>query len=265
MDSQSKIDKTSDDKNKDKRQGHHVMIFGASSGIALEFARPFAAKKARFTLVARDEDKLKDISADLYTRGARDVSIVAYSLDSLEGSYEATRAIIKQTDAPDTALIAQGILGDNEELLHSPKKMEQMLQINVMSPVGIMMALEESMVVRGKGTIAVFSSVAGDRGRASNFAYGSSKALITAFTSGMRARLTKSGVNVLTIKPGMVATAMTDHLPRSPLMANPKAVANDIIKAITKHEAVVYTPSFWRFIMFIISHLPEGIFRRLKF
>ncbi|MBC7532693.1 MAG: SDR family NAD(P)-dependent oxidoreductase [Oligoflexus sp.] len=250
---------------KEKKNPHHVMIFGASSGIALEFARPFADRKARFTLIARDEDKLKDISADLYTRGAKNVAIVCYSLDALEGSYAATKEIIKQTEAPDTVLIAHGILGDNDALMKSPQAMDLLFRVNVLSPIGILMALEEAMGERKRGTIAVISSVAGDRGRASNFAYGSTKSAISEFTSGLRARLLPKGVFVLTVKPGMVATAMTEHLPRSPLMASPKKVSRDIIKAISQKTPVLYTPSFWRLIMFIIRHLPEFIFSRLKF
>ena len=253
------------DKGRDKKAPHHVMIFGASSGIALEFARPFADRKARFTLIARDEDKLKDISADLYTRGAKNVAIVCYSLDALEGSYAATKEIIKQTEAPDTVLIAHGILGDNDELMKSPQAMDLLFRVNVLSPIGILMALEEAMGQRKRGTIAVISSVAGDRGRASNFAYGSTKSAISEFTSGLRARLLPKGVFVLTVKPGMVATPMTEHLPRSPLMASPKKVSRDIIKAISQKTPVLYTPSYWRLIMFIIRHLPEFIFSRLKF
>lgn len=253
------------DGEKDKKKPHHVMIFGASSGIALEFARPFADRKARFTLIARDEDKLKDISADLYTRGAKNVAIVTYSLDALEGSYTATREIIKQTETPDTVLIAHGILRDNDELLESTAAMDLLFRVNLLSPIGIMMALEESMGARQRGTIAVISSVAGDRGRGSNFAYGSSKAALSEFTSGLRARLAPKGVFVLTVKPGMVATAMTDHLPRSPLMASPQKAAKDIIAAISRRQPVLYTPFFWRWIMVIIRHLPESIFSRLKF
>ncbi len=250
---------------KTKKPVHHVMIFGASSGIAMEFAKPLAEKKARFTLVARDEEKLRDISADLYARGASEVAVVAYNLDTLEGSYQGTAAIIQQTEAPDTVLIAHSILGDNEQLLSSPKSMNELYSVNVLSPIGILMALEGPMAERGKGTIAVISSVAGDRGRASNFAYGSTKAAITAYTSGFRARMALKNVQVLTIKPGMVATAMTDHLPRSPLMANPQTVARDIIRAIGKKANVLYTPWFWRWIMQIIVHLPEAVFKKLKF
>ena len=260
-----KIDKENEKEKEKKRNPHHVMIFGASSGIALEFARPFADRKARFTLIARDEEKLQDISADLYTRGAKNVAIVTYSLDALEGSYAATREIIKQTEAPDTVLIAHGILGDNENLLKSPYEMDLLYRVNLLSPIGVLMALEDAMGTRGRGTIAVISSVAGDRGRGSNFAYGASKAALSEFTSGLRARLQNKGVFVLTIKPGMVATAMTEHLPRSPLMANPRLVARDIVRAIGRKKPVVYTPGYWGWIMLIIRHLPEYVFSRLRF
>ena len=248
-----------------ERNVHHVMVFGASSGIAMEFCKFYATRKVRFTLVGRDEDKLKDISDDLYTRGAKDVNLVCYPLDSLEGSYEAARSIIQQTEAPDTVLIAHGLLGDNEQLLHSAKAMDQLFRVNVLSPIGILMALEEAMALRGQGVVAMISSVAGDRGRASNFAYGSTKAAMTAFASGLRARLAPKGVHVLTVKPGMVATAMTAHLPISPLMANPKMVAEQIIRGIMRKDNVIYTPKFWRVIMLIIRLIPEKIFMKLKF
>lgn len=244
---------------------HHVMIFGASSGIAMEFARFYAPRKVRFTLVGRDAEKLQDISDDLYARGAKEVFFSACALDGLESSYEATRAIVKQSEVPDTVLIAHGILGENNQLMSSPQAMDELFRVNVGSPVGILMALEEVMVPRARGVIAVISSVAGDRGRASNFAYGSTKAAVTAFASGLRARLASKGVHVLTVKPGMVATAMTAHLPRSPLMAKPRVVARQIIGGILKRQNVIYTPSFWRLIMFIISHIPEKIFMKLKF
>jgi decaprenylphospho-beta-D-erythro-pentofuranosid-2-ulose 2-reductase len=243
----------------------HIMIFGASSGIAMEFARLYAPTKARFTLIARDSDKLKDISDDLFARGAKDVAMVAYSLDSLQGSFEATRDIVRQTEAPDIVLIAHGLLETNDALLKSAKAMNRLLKVNIHSPIGMLMALEDEMAARKGGVIAVISSVAGDRGRASNFAYGSTKAAITAFVSGLRARLRPRGVHVITVKPGMVDTAMTEHLPRSPLMAHPNAVARDIVKAIIRKKAVVYTPGFWRLIMYVIVRIPENLFLRLKF
>ncbi len=251
--------------NPSEKNIHHVMIFGATSGIAIEFARLFASRRTRFTLVGRDEEKLKDLSDDLYTRGTKDVSVVRYPLESLEGNYEATRSIIRQTEAPDTVLIAHGILGENDQLMKSAPEMEQLMKVNILSPVGILMALGDAMGEKGRGTIAVISSVAGDRGRASNFAYGSTKAAITAFVSGYRARLAAKGVHVMTVKPGMVATAMTDHLPRSPLMADPKRVAKDIFQGLVKRKTVIYTPSFWRWIMLVIRCIPESIFMKLKF
>lgn len=244
---------------------HHVMIFGATSGIAVEFARIYAPRKVRFTLVARDEEKLRDLSNDLYTRGAKEVTLLPYSLEDLVASFEATKAIIQKASVPDTVLIAHGLLGDNENLMGSATAMNELIHVNVLSPIGIMMALEEAMTPRKKGVIAMISSVAGDRGRASNFAYGSTKAAISAFASGLRARLAPRGIHVLTVKPGMVATAMTSHLKPSPLMANPKKVADDIIQGIIKRKNVVYTPRFWQLIMFVIEHIPEKIFMKLKF
>lgn len=247
------------------KNAHRVMIFGASSGIALEFARRFAERGAILTLIARDSEKLKDLSADLLVRGAKDVSLCAFPLDDLQRSYEATLEIVRQTDTPHTVLIAHGVLGEQEELLADPSSIQRLYQVNVLSPIGILTALENVMMKKGRGTIAVISSVAGDRGRASNFVYGSSKAAISSFVSGMRARLARTKITLITVKPGMVATAMTAHLPRSPLMATAARVADDIIAAVVNKREVLYTPWFWRWIMLVIRCLPEFIFKKLRF
>ena len=116
------------------------------------------------------------------------------------------------------------------------------------------------------GTIAVISSVAGDRGRGSNHAYGAAKAGLTAFCSGLRARMRTRRVHVVTVKPGFIDSPMTTHITRKgALWATPEAIANGIVDAIDKKRDVVYLPGFWRLIMLVIAHIPEGIFKRLKF
>jgi decaprenylphospho-beta-D-erythro-pentofuranosid-2-ulose 2-reductase len=127
-----------------------------------------------------------------------------------------------------------------------------------------MSVVGERLATQGTGCVAVISSVAGDRGRESNYVYGSAKALVTAFASGLRQRLSKRGVQVLTIKPGFVDTPMTAHLPKGALWAQPEQVALEIIQAIEKKKHVIYTPGFWRLIMLIIRHIPEAVFVRLK-
>jgi short-subunit dehydrogenase len=162
-------------------------------------------------------------------------------------------------------IIASGILGDTDQLLSDPKACEDLFNVNVQAPIAISNSILPLLLQQKNAVLAIFSSVAGDRGRASNFIYGASKAALTAYASGLRARLSQSGVHVLTIKPGIVATAMTAHLPRGPLTANPEVVARRIVKAIEKRKDTLYAPGFWRWVMCVITHLPEFVFKRLRF
>ncbi len=242
-----------------------VAIFGASSGLALAVAQIYAHRRARLFLIARDRQKLNDIEKDLRTRGASDVQTLVADLSGAASAQSVTDLLLQRVQHLDVVLIAAGVLGDTEQLLRDAKSCEHLIDINVQSPIAICNRLLPLLTQQKDGVIALFSSVAGDRGRASNFIYGASKAAITAYASGLRARLSTTGIQVLTIKPGMVATAMTSHLPKGPLMAAPGPVAKSIVKAIDRRADVLYTPGFWRWIMLIIVHLPEAIFKRLKF
>jgi decaprenylphospho-beta-D-erythro-pentofuranosid-2-ulose 2-reductase len=138
------------------------------------------------------------------------------------------------------------------------------ISTNGLSVVALLTLVANQLEQQGHGAIAVISSVAGDRGRQSNYVYGSAKAMVSAFLSGLRQRLAKKGVHVITVKPGFVDTPMTAHLPKGPLWAKPEQVAKDIRRAIDKGQRIVYTPGFWRFIMLIIKHIPEFVFVKLK-
>ncbi|HET9238947.1 MAG TPA: SDR family NAD(P)-dependent oxidoreductase [Oligoflexus sp.] len=242
-----------------------VAIFGASSGMAFSVARIYAQKHARLFLIARDKQKLNDIERDLKARGASEVQSLVADLGSAFGARAATELLRQRTTHVDVVIIASGILGDTEQLLSDPKACEDLFNVNVQAPIAISNSILPLLLQQKSGVLAIFSSVAGDRGRASNFVYGASKAALTAYASGLRARLSESGVQVLTIKPGIVATAMTAHLPRGPLTANPEAVAKRIVQAIEKRKDTLYAPGFWRWVMAVITHLPEFIFKRLRF
>jgi short-subunit dehydrogenase len=242
-----------------------VAIFGASSGMAFAVAQIYAQRRARLILVARDRQKLSDMERDLKARGASEVQTIVAELGSAAGARAATELLRQRTTNLDVVLIASGILGETDQLLQDPQACEQLMNINVQAPIAISNGLLPLLLQQKKGVLAIFSSVAGDRGRASNFIYGASKAALTAYASGLRARLAESGVHVLTIKPGIVATAMTAHLPRGPLTARPEAVAKRIVKAIDRRTDTLYVPAFWRFVMLVITHLPEFIFKRLRF
>jgi short-subunit dehydrogenase len=242
-----------------------VAIFGASSGMAFSVARIYAQKHARLFLIARDKQKLNDIERDLKARGATEVQSLVADLGSASGARAATELLRQRTPRVDVVIIASGILGDTEQLLSDPKACEDLFNVNVQAPIAISNSILSLLLQQKNAVLAIFSSVAGDRGRASNFIYGASKAALTAYASGLRARLSQSGVHVLTIKPGIVATAMTAHLPRGPLTANPEVVAKRIVKAIEKRKDTLYAPGFWRWVMCVITHLPEFIFKRLRF
>lgn len=242
-----------------------VLIIGAGSGIAEACARQMAARGDRLFLVARRPDVLAAITADLTTRGAEAVD--HFAMDA--NDYDQHRPMLDKAEAflgrLDLVLIAHGVLGDQEADQKDWEASRQILETNFMSAAGLLTHIANHMEARDQGgVIAVISSVAGDRGRQSNYIYGSAKAATTAFCQGLRNRLYHRGIHVLTIKPGFVATAMTAHLKQGPLFAKPEAVARGILKAVDKKRNVVYLPFFWRYIMLIVTKVPEFIFKKLK-
>jgi short-subunit dehydrogenase len=161
-------------------------------------------------------------------------------------------------------LIAHGTLTDQAKAQADAAYALQEVDTNGLSVISLMALAANQFEAQQRGSIAVISSVAGDRGRQSNYVYGSAKALVSAFASGLRQRMAKCGVQVLTIKPGFVDTPMTAHLPKGALWAQPDQVAKDICSAIDKKKHILYTPGFWRIIMLIIKHIPEFVFVKLK-
>jgi short-subunit dehydrogenase len=241
-----------------------VLIMGATSAIAEATARIFAARGDALYLVGRRVEALESIAADLRIRGASQVT--AESLDANDlASLEAMLARADATLATlDTVLIAHGTLSDQKACERSAQLTVHELSTNGISAIVLLTHVAQLFEQRRGGTIAVISSVAGDRGRQSNYVYGSAKALVSTFLSGLRQRLSKSGVAVITIKPGFVDTPMTAAFPKGPLWAKPDKVAAQIVRAIDRSASVVYVPGFWRWIMLIIRSIPEGIFRRLQ-
>jgi short-subunit dehydrogenase len=240
-----------------------VLIVGATSAIAEATARLFAQRGDALFLTGRREDALGAIAADLQVRGATKVGTA--TLDGNDfGAHERVLNEAEQClDGLDTVLVAYGTLSDQQACESSPELTARELTSNGVSVATLLMRIAARFQEQRNGTIVVISSVAGDRGRQSNYVYGSAKALVTAFTSGLRQRLRKSGVNVITIKPGFVDTPMTAAFRKGLLWAKPQQVAAGIVRAIDRSAAVVYLPAFWRPIMFIIRAIPEGLFRRL--
>ncbi|MFT3791177.1 MAG: SDR family oxidoreductase [Rudaea sp.] len=242
-----------------------ILIIGATSAIAEATARIFAARGDALFLVARNAERLQAIKADLDLRGA--VRSATATLDVADFSAHAT--IVDQAERElgglDTVLIAHGTLSDQGECEKSIDALRREFDVNALATMALLTLLASAFEARRNGTLAVISSVAGDRGRQSNYVYGSAKAAVTAFLSGLRQRLAKANVNVLTIKPGFVDTPMTAAIAnKGTLWAKPERVAAGIVRAIDKRRSVVYLPWFWAPIMLVVKLVPEAVFKKLK-
>ena len=243
----------------------NVLIVGATSGIAEAVARRYAERGARLFLAARNPDKLATIAADLRARGATAADVLVVDATDSAQLTAMTDAAWHVMGSVHVALVAYGSLPDATRTETDTSYLTQEFRLNAESTLVCLTALAQRLQTQGTGVLAVIGSVAGDRGRASNYLYGAAKAAVHTFASGLRARLARSGVQVLTIKPGFVATQMTAHLKLPPaLTADPASVAKRIQQAIDRKRDVVYVPGFWWLIMTIIRLLPEPIFKRLK-
>ena len=241
-----------------------VVIFGATSAIAQAVARRLAARGARLHLVARDAAKLDAVRADLIARGAPAVTVGVADLDILEGHRGLVDEAERALSAIDAAIIAQGTLPAQAECEQDFALAAAALRTNFLAPASLAAHLANRFVARGAGTLVAIGSVAGDRGRASNYVYGTAKGALATFLQGLRARLHSRNVRVVTVKPGFVDTPMTAGFKKGALWATPEAVARGIVKAMDRGTPEVYLPWFWGPIMFVIRHLPERIFVRLK-
>ncbi|MBB3048507.1 hypothetical protein FHR99_002781 [Litorivivens lipolytica] len=244
----------------------NILICGATSAIAQATLNRYAERASHVVLLARNAEKLAAVEADFKARSSADVSSVCIDLADHVAFAEAVAQAADQLKGFDLALVAQGSLPDQVRCESDIDYLREAMQVNTESVILCTQTLANAMQKSGRGVLAVIGSVAGDRGRASNFAYGSCKAAVEAYCSGLRARLMPSGVQVLLIKPGMVATPMTAgmDLP-GPLVSSADQVAKSIEKAITKRRDVVYAPGYWALIMLVIRLLPGFIFKRLNF
>jgi len=241
-----------------------MVIIGATSAIAHHVARLYATRGWKFFLVARNEERTKAVAADLLARGALDVQVYVADLRQRDLYADIVKKSQNMLPTIDVVLIAQGVYRNQDESDADVHVMLDDFMTNAVSVLAFTHVFASVLESQGHGSIVGLSSVAGDRGRRSNYAYGSSKAAITAYYSGLRGRLHKSGVNILTVKPGPVKTPMIADK-KIPLAANVELVATDIAKAIDTRRSVLYTPRVWRLIMLIVRMIPEKMFIRLKF
>ena len=241
-----------------------ILIVGATSAIAEHCARIWAARGDAIHLVARNEQHVQTIASDLKVRGASAATTYCTDLNNSDEHEELLNSADDVLGGVDIVLIAHGTLSNQKSCELSVKETLAEIQTNALSTISLLTLIANRFESKKSGTICEMSSVAGDRGRASNYVYGSAKAMVTAFTSGLRQRLHKSSVSVVTIKPGFVDTPMTAEFKKGFLWAKPGAVSTLIVKAIDKNQAEVYVPSFWSLIMIIIKTIPSNFFKRIS-
>lgn len=239
------------------------IILGATSAMARALSRKLASEGHGLYLAGRDMDDMASTAADCRARGARVAEVVAFDARD-PSAYADLIAQFTREDGVLNAAVFIGSMPEQDEIDADPALVDLTLQDNFVGPTRFLHMLAPHLEERGSGTIVGVGSVAGDRGRVGNYVYGSSKAGFATYLSGLRNRLTRAGGHVVTVKPGFVDTAMTWGLEGMFLVATPDKVADDILKAVNKKRNVIYTPFFWRYIMLIIRHIPEFIFKKMS-
>ena len=243
-----------------------VLILGANSLIARNFAEIVADKdKAEIYLGSRNEEELDRFGKHLQVKYGVPVYWKRFDATDYESHERYINNVISMMGFIDVLLIAFGYLGDHQKAVDEFPEARKIIETNYLGAVSVITHIQRHMRERKSGTIIGISSVAGDRGRKSNFIYGSAKAGLSEYLSGLRGWLYPYGVHVMTVKPGFVRTPMTEgmELPKL-LTADPRKVAWDIYKGMKKRKDVIYTPFYWKWIMAIIKHMPEGLFKKLN-
>jgi decaprenylphospho-beta-D-erythro-pentofuranosid-2-ulose 2-reductase len=245
----------------------NVILVGATSGIARPLARRLVARGWNLVVTGRDTARLAPLADDLRVRGTGTVATLVLDPsdgEAVDGLFTASAALLGAP--PDGIIVCHGTLPDESGALLDVEQTRGAIDANFTSAAMVLAAAAQALEDRPGAFLAAISSVAGDRGRQSNYAYGAAKAGLTAYLSGLRNRLHPRGVVVITVKPGIVRTPMTEGLPaaRSPLAADADTVARDIERAILRRRDVLYTPWFWWPVMTVIGAIPEAVFKRLR-
>jgi decaprenylphospho-beta-D-erythro-pentofuranosid-2-ulose 2-reductase len=239
-----------------------ILLLGGTSEIGLAVVEAFASDRPlRVVLAARPSDRLDAARARLEARGCA-VETLPFDAEALDTHSDVVHKAFAGGDI-DVAVVAFGLLGDNEKGWTDVSYAARIAQVNYTAAVTVGVALAERMREQGHGSIVAFSSVAGERARRSNFVYGSTKAGMDAFYSGLTEALRPHGVGVTVVRPGFVRTRMTEGMKPTPLATTPEAVAAMTVDAVRKRRELIWTPSAWRFVMSGLRHLPRAIFRRL--
>lgn len=241
-----------------------ALVVGATSRIGGAIARELAPTH-RLLLAGRDEEELARTAQDIRLRCEATVATVRYEAvgaETTDAFWERCLTLTQGNVAG--AVLCQGDLGDEALALRSADEVERLIVANFVAPARLLTLIAVHLETAGRGFLVAIGSVAGDRGRQSNYPYGAAKAGLHTFLAGLRNRLWHSGVHVLTVKPGFVDTSMTWGRPGLFLVASPERVGRDVVRAITRRRNVLYTPWFWRGILGVLTSIPETIFKRLK-
>ena len=239
----------------------NLLILGATSTVAVDVARIYRAQGARFYLIARSQEKLAKLSKEL---GASVIGEKCVDFLDTAATLAALRYALDALGEVDLALVAQGDLGNQLESETNFAEAERQILINYVSAVAQLTVLGPFFEAQGRGTIAVISSVAGERGRPRNYTYGSAKGGLTLYLQGLRSRLWPR-VTVTTIKLGPVDTPMTTYHEKNASFVTSEQAARGIVNAIARRRGEAYVPGFWRFVMLVVRCLPERVFQRLRF
>ena len=240
-----------------------IVIVGATSAIARAVARQLASDGASFFLVARNEVRLRAVAEDLRARGAVRVDVMTLDVLAFERHPEVIERARETLRHLDAVLIAHGELPDQEHVQNIPDAVVHSFRVNALATIALATSFGALLERQGRGSLTVLSSVAGDRGRASNYVYGAAKGAVDRYLEGLRSRLAPAGVRVVTIKPGPVDTPMTAHMKRGVTWSTPERIAGPIRRAMQRRSGTVYVPWFWRPVMAVLRSLPEPVFRRL--
>jgi short-subunit dehydrogenase len=242
-----------------------ILVLGATSAIAEQWCRLRAAKGDSLLLAGRDADKLAAIANDLTARGATAETVVT-DLSDVTDADDRFAQWVERLGGLDMIFVAYGILGDQDRAQRDTSALTEGIASNFTSAVVWCELAARTFDTQGTGTVVAISSVAGDRGRRTNYAYGAAKAGLSTYVDGMAHRFAGTGITVVCVKPGFVLTPMTAHIEGrgGPLWATPEQVAGDIEKAIAARAPIVYTRWFWRFVMLIIRLLPRFVFNKMK-
>lgn len=242
-----------------------VLILGATSAIAIATARLWAEKRYTFILIGRNQSRLDAVQKDLIARGAVNVKTAVCDVTPTEEFTTLFSKLLSDETQIDIFFIASGMLPSQEACETYPEPLSYNIDVNAKSSLIALNLVSQFMVKQNYGQILVITSVAGDRGRKSNFAYGAAKKMVSVFVEGLAHKFHKTPINVIDIKPGLVNSPMTQHIDKKgALWSSPEKIAGIIVKHEASQSRTVYAPPFWFFIMLVIRSMPSIIFRRTE-